>query len=86
MIDARANGLYKTYNEEDKRFHAGIDIMEADHVTLRDNVVAGSERSAFKTKGDFCETHPEFRAVDLISANNVGRSVLHGLIINKYVY
>ena len=79
VIESLAYGLYKQV-VKDKIYHAAIDIVESERTVLMDNVVAGSEKMAYKTKGDRCPSSRFYREKRYRTRNNVARSVLHGVM------
>ena len=75
-----APGSYKdTPSKQDVHWPAGIEVDKAQEVTLRNNVIAGSERIGFLIAGEHCsETDP------LISwNNNEAHGCLHGVQLFK---
>lgn len=57
------------------RWEAGVDALEATSLELEDNVVAGSERAAFRLHGESCGAQPKWRG-------NVAHGVIIGLLVD----
>ncbi|XP_022097673.1 fibrocystin-L-like isoform X1 [Acanthaster planci] len=72
-------GTYQDrFESENLDWNAGIEVDKADKVVLINNTVAGSERVAFKVRGEACFDPPN-PLTDWYG--NVGHSTLHGIHI-----
>ena len=70
-------GTYQDrFEPENLMWNAGIEVEKAGKVILINNTVAGSERVAFKIKGEKCYEAPN-PSTDWYG--NVGHSTLHGI-------